>query len=175
MRSEQAVFGGGCFWCLEAIFQEVRGVESVVSGYAGGVNAHPTYEQVCKGETGHAEVVRIEFNPEVVSYATLVNIFFTIHDPTTLNRQGNDVGTQYRSVIFYENDAQKEVALSTLEAVRSQFVKPIVTEVKPLPPFYEAEAYHQNYFRTHPTQGYCAFVISPKVGHFSFFNLSKKD
>ena len=166
MRSEQAVFGGGCFWCLEAIFQEVRGVESVVSGYAGGVNAHPTYEQVCKGETGHAEVVRIEFNPEVVSYATLVNIFFTIHDPTTLNRQGNDVGTQYRSVIFYENDAQKEVALSTLEAVRSQFVKPIVTEVKPLPPFYEAEAYHQNYFRTHPTQGYCAFVISPKVGHF---------
>ena len=166
MRSEQAVFGGGCFWCLEAIFQEVRGVESVVSGYAGGVNAHPTYEQVCKGETGHAEVVRIEFNPEVVSYATLVNIFFTIHDPTTLNRQGNDVGTQYRSVIFYENDAQKEVALSTLEAVRSQFVKPIVTEVKPLPPFYEAEVYHQNYFRTHPTQGYCAFVISPKVGHF---------
>ncbi|MDD2383349.1 MAG: peptide-methionine (S)-S-oxide reductase MsrA [Sulfurospirillaceae bacterium] len=166
MEKEIATLGGGCFWCLEAVYEETKGVEAVVSGYAGGHVKNPTYEAVCTGTTGHAEVVQITFNPHVINYAQILKIFWTIHDPTTLNRQGNDVGTQYRSVIFYHSETQKEVAEASLKESLGVFSKPIVTTILPMPTFYPAEAYHQNYFKNNPNQGYCRVVIAPKVAKF---------
>ncbi|MYN06423.1 peptide-methionine (S)-S-oxide reductase MsrA [Pseudoduganella aquatica] len=164
--ADVAVFGGGCFWCTEAVYLEVRGVHSVVSGYTGGQQPDPSYEQVCTGATGHAEVVRLEFDPAVVSYRDLLEIFFTIHDPTTLNRQGNDVGTQYRSAIYYQSPEQEATARQVMAEMAVVWDAPIVTELSPAQPFYPAEAYHQNYFEQHPLQGYCAFVVAPKVAKF---------
>lgn len=161
--SRFATFGGGCFWCTEAVFELLPGVKSVESGYAGGHTPNPTYQQVCSGETGHAEVIRIEFDPAVVSYERLVEVFFEAHDPTTLNRQGADEGTQYRSVIFYHDEAQQAAARKGKVAAQAQFDDPIVTEISPLTNYYAAEKYHQDYFRNNPSQGYCAFVIRPKV------------
>ncbi|HEX7650597.1 MAG TPA: peptide-methionine (S)-S-oxide reductase MsrA [Noviherbaspirillum sp.] len=166
MASEIATLGGGCFWCLEAVYQELKGVQAVESGYAGGEVPNPTYEQVCEGNTGHAEVVRVTFDPSVVSYREILEIFFTIHDPTTLNRQGNDVGTQYRSVIFHHTPQQQETARQVIACMASVWDAPIVTELSPLGDYYKAEEYHQNYFRQHPLQGYCAFVVAPKVAKF---------
>ena len=166
--TERIVLAGGCFWCLEAVYQEVRGVRSVRSGYAGGTVLNPTYEQVCGGRTGHAEVVEVEFDPATVSLHDLLSIFFSIHDPTTRDRQGADVGTQYRSAIFFAGPAQREEALRVMEEIRAEklYRGSIVTEVVPLGTFYPAEAYHQNYYRNHPEQGYCSAVISPKLGKF---------
>ncbi|WP_107873964.1 peptide-methionine (S)-S-oxide reductase MsrA [Pseudoduganella sp. UC29_71] len=164
--TEVAVLGGGCFWCTEAVYLEVRGVHSVESGYTGGQQPNPTYEQVCTGATGHAEVVRIEFDPAVISYRDLLEIFFTIHDPTTLNRQGNDVGTQYRSVIYYQSPEQEATARQVIAEMAVVWDAPIVTELSPAQPYYKAEDYHQNYFEQHPLQGYCAFVVAPKVAKF---------
>lgn len=166
MATEIATLGGGCFWCLEAVYQELKGVARVESGYAGGHVPNPTYEQVCDGSTGHAEVVRLEFDPDVISYREILEIFFTIHDPTTPNRQGNDVGTQYRSVIFYHSPEQQEIARQVIACMASVWDAPIVTELSPVPTYYKAEDYHQNYFREHPLQGYCAFVVAPKVAKF---------
>lgn len=166
MTSESATLGGGCFWCLEAVYQELRGVQHVESGYSGGKLPNPSYEQVCEGNTGHAEVVRITFDPEQVSYRELLEIFFTIHDPTTLNRQGNDVGTQYRSVIFTHDARQEETARHVIAEMANVWDAPIVTELSPLGPYYPAESYHQNYYKQHPLQGYCAFVVAPKVAKF---------
>lgn len=166
MATEIATLGGGCFWCLEAVYQELKGVVHVESGYAGGQVLNPTYEQVCEGTTGHAEVVRVQFDPAVISYREVLEIFFTIHDPTTPNRQGNDVGTQYRSVIFYHSPEQQETARQVIACMASVWDAPIVTELQPAPVFYKAEDYHQNYFREHPLQGYCAFVVAPKVAKF---------
>jgi peptide-methionine (S)-S-oxide reductase len=164
MKTEAIVLGGGCFWCLEAIFQRVEGIERVINGYAGGEVANPSYEAVCSGETGHAEVVEITFDPVRISLQTLLNIFWAIHDPTTRNRQGNDVGTQYRSVIFYANEAQKQIAEQSLRKDGQKlWEKPIVTEILPLNTFYPAESYHQDYFNQHPEQAYCQIVINPKV------------
>lgn len=163
MAIETAVLGGGCFWCLEAAYQEVNGVESVVSGYAGGEVEDPSYEQVCTGATGHAEVVKISFNPAVITFAGILEIFWAIHDPTTLNRQGNDVGTQYRSVIFYQNEQQKNEAQASIKEVSELWPAPVVTQLAPLKMFFPAEEYHQNYFRNHPEQGYCQVVINPKL------------
>lgn len=162
---EVATLGGGCFWCIEAVFQRIRGVERAVSGYAGGGLPNPTYEQVCSGSTGHAEVVQITFDPRELPYRELLEIFFAMHDPTTLNRQGADVGTQYRSVIFTHSDAQARTARELVaELTRGKlFDGPIVTQVEPLPVFYEAEDYHQEYFDRNPTQGYCRVVINPKI------------
>lgn len=165
---EVATLGGGCFWCLEAVFDDVEGVEKVVSGYSGGEKENPTYEEVCTGETGHAEVVQITFDPEVISYRELLGIFFDIHDPTTLNRQGADVGTQYRSVIFYHSDEQRQVAeevIGQLEA-SGRWSSPIVTQVEPFKAFYPAEDYHHRYFERNPLQPYCRMVIAPKVAKF---------
>lgn len=162
----EAVLGGGCFWCTEAVFLQVDGVLAVESGYAGGQHPNPTYEAICTGNTGHAEVVRVRFDPATLSYRDVLNIFFATHDPTTLNRQGNDVGTQYRSVVFTLNDAQAKEAEETIVALQAEdvFGKPIVTEVTPLNGnYFPAEAYHQDYFAHHPNQGYCAYVIAPKV------------
>jgi peptide-methionine (S)-S-oxide reductase len=164
--TETAVLGGGCFWCTEAVYLEVRGVSHVESGYTGGEHANPTYEQVCAGSTGHAEVVRIDFDPAVISYRELLEVFFTIHDPTTLNRQGNDVGTQYRSVIYYQSPAQEATARQVIAAMAGVWDAPIVTQLQPAQPYYKAEQYHQDYFRQHPLQGYCAFVVAPKVAKF---------
>ena len=162
--SQRITFGGGCFWCIEAVFQRLEGVKSVKSGYAGGNVPNPTYEQVCSGETGHAEVVQLEFDPKKVSYEKLLDVFWAAHDPTTLNRQGADVGTQYRSVIFYENDAQKAAAEKSKQEAKADFKDPIVTEIAPLKQFYVAEEYHQNYFnRKGARDGYCQFVIRPKL------------
>lgn len=166
MKTEVATFGGGCFWCLEAVFEETRGVLDVVNGYAGGEVKAPSYEQVSSGTTGHAEVVQITFDPTIISYEALLKIFWLIHDPTSLNRQGNDAGTQYRSVVFYYDANQKEKVDASIKEFSSKFTKPIVTEVKPLETFYKAEAYHQDYFKNNPNQGYCMFVVSPKVEHF---------
>ena len=160
---EQATLGGGCFWCLEAVFEQLNGVERVISGYAGGAPANPSYEAVCTGRTGHAEVVNIHFDPQLVSYRTLLEVFFATHDPTTLNRQGNDVGTQYRSAIFYHGEQQKKSAHEVVAAMAAVWDAPIVTEITMAPMFYIAEDYHQNYYRQHPEQGYCAFVVAPKV------------
>ncbi|TYQ07319.1 UNVERIFIED_ORG: peptide-methionine (S)-S-oxide reductase [Zoogloea ramigera] len=160
---ETAILGGGCFWCTEAVFLDVKGVEKVVSGYAGGAAPDPTYEQVCAGATGHAEVVRIDFDPAVIDYHDLLEIFFTMHDPTTLNRQGNDVGTQYRSVVYYLSPQQEAVARKVVAEMANVWDAPIVTELAPAPVFYPAEAYHQDYFSHHPLQSYCAFVVAPKV------------
>ncbi|NVM78014.1 peptide-methionine (S)-S-oxide reductase [Duganella sp. SG902] len=164
--TETAILGGGCFWCTEAVYMEVKGVTSVESGYTGGHVEHPTYEQVCAGDTGHAEVVRLEFDPAVISYRDLLEIFFTIHDPTTLNRQGNDVGTQYRSVIYYQSPQQEAMARQVIAEMAHVWDAPIVTELAPAQTFYKAEDYHQDYFRQHPLQGYCAFVVAPKLEKF---------
>ncbi len=159
-----ATFGGGCFWCTEAVFQEVKGVEKVVSGYSGGnVPGHPTYREICSGLTGHAEVVQITFDGNVISYEDILLIFMTTHDPTTLNRQGADRGTQYRSVIFYHDEAQKEIAEVAVKELSSYYDSPIVTEIKHLDVFYEAEKEHQDYYKNNQSQGYCSFVITPKL------------
>ncbi len=165
MASEMVTLGGGCFWCLEALFQELRGVDSVVSGYAGGNIKNPDYDQICTGSTGHAEVVRIEFDNDVVTVRVLLQLFFTMHDPTTLNRQGADVGSQYRSVIFYHTGSQKQEAETIISEYEAEKIwsAPIVTQVLPLPHFYPAEEYHQDYYRNHSMQGYCQAVISPKL------------
>jgi peptide-methionine (S)-S-oxide reductase len=163
---ETTTLGGGCFWCLEAVYDEMAGVVSVESGYMGGAAANPTYEQVCAGTTGHAEVVRLEFDPSVISYRDLLEIFFTIHDPTTLNRQGNDVGTQYRSVIFTTSPEQEATARKVMAEMAAVWDAPIVTQLLPAETWYKAEDYHQNYFAQHPLQGYCAFVVAPKVAKF---------
>ena len=165
MSTESITLGGGCFWCLDAVFQRLRGVSSVVSGYAGGRVAYPTYEAVCGGNTGHAEVVQVHFDPQVISLREILNVFFTTHDPTTLNRQGADIGTQYRSVVFYSTPEQKaaaEAAIADFEA-RGVYDAPIVTEVSPLPAFYPAEDYHQGYFEQNAWQPYCRIVVAPKV------------
>ena len=159
-----ATVGGGCFWCTEAVFQEVKGVEKVVSGYAGGnAPGRPTYREICSGLTGHAEVIQITFDANVISYADLLVIFMTTHDPTTLNRQGADVGTQYRSVIFYHNKEQNEIAETMVTELAPYFDSKIVTEISEIPIFYEAEDYHQNYYRNNTSQGYCSYVITPKL------------
>lgn len=161
--TEIATLGGGCFWCTEAVFQQIRGVRKVESGYSGGAGQNPTYEQICTGKTGHAEVVRLEFDPALICYKELLEIFFTIHDPTTLNRQGNDAGTQYRSVIYFHDAEQQAIAGDVMKAMAAVWDDPIVTELSEAPVFYIAEAYHQNYFRQHPQQGYCSVVVAPKV------------
>lgn len=168
MRSEIATLAGGCFWCLEAVYDELNGVTDVVSGYMGGAVLNPTYEQICSGTTGHAEVVQVTFDPDVVSYKELLNVFFTIHDPTTLNRQGADVGTQYRSAIYYHSQEQKATAEQVIGEVNAEKLwnAPIVTEVTVAETFYPAEDYHQEYFVKHPYQGYCQIVIAPKVAKF---------
>jgi peptide-methionine (S)-S-oxide reductase len=165
---ELATLAGGCFWCLEAIYKELRGVERVVSGYAGGHVERPNYREVCEGTTGHAEVVQITFDPSLVSYKELLEVFFTIHDPTTLNRQGADVGTQYRSAVFYHTPEQRETAGQTIAEMEAARVwdSPIVTEVVPLDRFYPAEGYHQDYFEKNPSQPYCRAVVEPKVSKF---------
>jgi peptide-methionine (S)-S-oxide reductase len=165
---ESATLGGGCFWCLEAVYRELKGVERVVSGYAGGTVPNPSYEAVCTGRTGHAEVVQITFDPRVVTFRELLEVFFTIHDPTTLNRQGADVGTQYRSAIFYHTPAQRETAERVIAELTSEGLwdDPIVTEVALLDTFYPAEEYHQRYFERNPDQGYCRAVVAPKVAKF---------
>jgi peptide-methionine (S)-S-oxide reductase len=162
---EVATLAGGCFWCLEAVYDLLRGVEDVTSGYAGGTTKNPTYEQVCSGMTGHAEVVQIAFDPKEVSFKDLLDVFFTIHDPTTLNRQGYDVGTQYRSAIFYHSPEQKAVAEQTIAELTGQklWEDPIVTQVEPLTDFYPAEDYHQEYFENNPNQPYCRAIVAPKV------------
>lgn len=160
-----AVFGGGCFWCTEAIFQSLRGVINARPGYAGGTKKDPSYEEVSSGKTGHAEVTRIEYDPASISYDDLLTVFFATHDPTSLNRQGNDLGTQYRSAIFYSNEEQKAKAEEYIKKLNAESAKPIVTEVKPLDDFYEAEDYHRNYFLTHQDESYCRFVIAPKLEH----------
>lgn len=167
MPSEQATLGGGCFWCLEAVFERVKGVSKVVSGYTGGHVANPSYEEVCGKHTGHAEVVQVTFDPAVVSYRQLLNIFFAIHDPTTPNRQGADVGPQYRSAIFTHSDEQKRTAAAVIAELNADvFGGKIVTEVTPLDVFYPAEDYHQGFYRNNPNQGYCMAVVSPKVAKF---------
>lgn len=161
---QSATLGGGCFWCTEAVFQKVKGVEKVVSGYSGGnVPGHPTYREICSGLTGHAEVVQITFDANVISYEDILVIFMTTHDPTTLNRQGADRGTQYRSVIYYHDDKQKEIAEVVVKEVSPYFENPVVTEISSLDVFYEAEKEHQDYYRNNQTQGYCSFVIEPKL------------
>lgn len=163
MAFEKATFGAGCFWCVEAVFERLDGVQSVVSGYAGGTKEHPTYEEVCSGRTGHAEVAQITFDPAKVSYEQLLGLFWKSHDPTTLNRQGADVGTQYRSVIFYHNEQQKTAAEQSKKQAQSIFADPIVTEIQPLTKFYEAENYHQDYYRNNANAPYCRMVIKPKL------------
>jgi len=168
MRSEVAVLGGGCFWCLEAVYLEVDGVISVESGYAGGTVDAPSYEQVCNGTTGHAEVVRVVYDADRIGFRDILGIFFAIHDPTTLNRQGADVGTQYRSVIFHVDEAQRSLAQAMIDELGrgDVFDRPIVTQLAPLPTYWPAEAYHQRYFERHPWQGYCMAVVGPKVAKF---------
>ena len=172
-----AIFGGGCFWCTEAVFQRLKGVEAVVSGYAGGGVANPSYEQVCSGSTGHAEVIQITFEPSVISYAELLEVFFRTHDPTALNRQGNDVGTQYRSVVFYHDDEQRRTAEQFKQKLNDsgEFADPVVTEISPLTEFHAAEDGHQNYFRQNGSQPYCDFSIRPKLEKFerAFFEKLK--
>jgi len=162
-RTEVATLGGGCFWCLEAVFQRVPGVKTVTSGYAGGTVANPTYEEVCTGKTGHAEVVQIVFDPAVLSYDELLHTFWECHDPTSLNRQGADVGTQYRSVIFYASEAQRATAERSKAEAQKDYTDPIVTEIQPLKAFYKAEGYHQDYFNNHQNAPYCTLVIKPKL------------
>jgi peptide-methionine (S)-S-oxide reductase len=164
--TELATLGGGCFWCLEAVYQQLRGVQHVESGYIGGQVPNPSYEQICDGNTGHAEAIKIEFDPALVSYREVLEIFFTIHDPTTLNRQGNDVGTQYRSVIFFHSPQQQDCAKHVIAEMANVWDAPLVTELLPVETWYKAEDYHQNYYRNNPLQGYCAFVVAPKVAKF---------
>lgn len=167
-RTETATLGGGCFWCLEAVYELMRGVEKVESGYTGGHVPNPSYEEVCSGTTGHAEVVQVTFDPDVVTFRELLEVFFTIHDPTTLNRQGADVGTQYRSAIFYASPEQKETAEAVIRELEAEEVwdAPIVTEVVPLEAFYPAEPYHREFYRRNPMQPYCVAVVAPKVAKF---------
>ncbi|MCA1642614.1 MAG: peptide-methionine (S)-S-oxide reductase MsrA [Acidobacteria bacterium] len=167
-KLETATLAGGCFWCVEAVFDELRGVESVVSGYTGGDVPRPTYQQVCSGTTGHAEAVQITFDPAVVTFREVLEIFFTVHDPTTMNRQGADVGTQYRSAVFYHTTGQRETAERVIAELDGEKIwdAPIVTEIAPLSEFYTAEEYHQKYFRNNPGQGYCRAVVAPKVAKF---------
>ena len=178
MSKEVATLGGGCFWCVEAVYNQLKGVESAISGYMGGHVQNPTYQQVCAKTTGHAEVVNVTFDNEVISFQDVLDIFFTVHDPTTLNRQGNDVGPQYRSGIWYHNDEQKRIAQETIARIDKEglYSNKIVTEVTPADTFWVAEDYHQNYFANNPTQGYCSFVIAPKVGKFrkQYFDRLKK-
>ncbi len=168
MQLQTTTLGGGCFWCLEAVYELVNGVESVVSGYAGGHVVNPSYEQVCTGTTGHAEVTQVTYDPSVVSLSHILDIFFTIHDPTTLNRQGYDVGPQYRSIILYHDDEQKAEAEAAIKRVAEQglYRDPLVTQVEPLDIFYQAESYHQEYFRSNPGASYCQVIIEPKVAKF---------
>lgn len=161
---KQAYFGGGCFWCLEAVFEKLIGVKKITSGYAGGHDPHPTYQAVCTGETGHAEVIRIDYDPEKISYEQLLKFFWTFHDPTTLNRQGNDIGTQYRSIVLYGSDEEKEIIQRSIRDVASKlYADPVVTEVVPLDEFFPAEEVHYQYFRRNPGNRYCQLVIAPKV------------
>jgi peptide-methionine (S)-S-oxide reductase len=161
--SEFALIGGGCFWCTEAVFENLEGVLEVVSGYAGGETQNPTYKDICTGQTGHAEVIRIKFLPHKISFSKILEVFGRAHDPTTLNRQGADVGTQYRSTIMFYNEEQKKSAISWKKALSAQLVDPVVTEIVPVPKFYTAEDYHQDYYAKNPNQGYCNFVIRPKL------------
>lgn len=161
---EQATLGAGCFWCIETFFNEIKGVKKAISGYSGGtVPGTPTYREVCSGLTGHAEVVRVEFDADIISFEEILFLFFTAHDPTTLNRQGADVGTQYRSAIFYHNEEQKLIAEQIVKDVQQYFDNPIVTEISPLINYFDAEDYHQNYYKQNPDQGYCAMVVGPKL------------
>jgi peptide-methionine (S)-S-oxide reductase len=162
-QMETATLGGGCFWCVEAIFQDLKGVQKVESGYTGGHVANPTYREICTGTTGHAEVIQVTFDPAVISFKEILEIFFTFHDPTTLNRQGADAGTQYRSAIFYHSPTQKTVAEEVKKSMQEIWDDPIVTEITPLDKYYKAEDYHQNYFKENPNQAYCSIVIAPKV------------
>ena len=164
-QRQVATFGGGCFWCIEAVFSELKGVEKVESGYSGGTTVYPTYEQVSTGTTGHAEVVQINFDPKIISFKEILEIFFRMHDPTTLNRQGPDVGTQYRSVIFYHNYEQKTIAEQVIKEITEAKIwdAPIVTKIEPFKAFYKAEDYHKDYFKKHPEQPYCKLVIAPKI------------
>jgi peptide-methionine (S)-S-oxide reductase len=164
-KQEIATLGGGCFWCLEAAYLELKGVERVVSGYAGGTMDDPSYEEVCGGDTGHAEVVQVTFDPQIISFQEILEVFFTIHDPTTLNRQGADVGTQYRSVIFYHSEEQKRIAEGVIKALDAARIwdRPIVSEVSPFENFYTAEEHHQDYFKRNPFQPYCEYIVAPKV------------
>ncbi|WP_100914134.1 peptide-methionine (S)-S-oxide reductase MsrA [Pseudoalteromonas spongiae] len=164
---QTAIFGGGCFWCIDAAFRRLKGVQSVLSGYSGGHLDNPTYQDICTGLSGHAEVVKIEFDEQVISYSTLLQIFFELHDPTQLNRQGNDIGTQYRSVIFYLDDVQKLASLKMLASQQVLFADKIVTELSPATLFYSAETYHQDYYRDNPNQPYCSIMIGPKLAKFS--------
>ncbi|HTP89787.1 MAG TPA: peptide-methionine (S)-S-oxide reductase MsrA [Bryobacteraceae bacterium] len=167
-RTETVTLAGGCFWCLEAVYEQMRGVTRVQSGYMGGNLPHPTYQQVCTGRTGHAEVVQIDFDPDIVTIRDLLEVFFVIHDPTTRDRQGNDIGTQYRSAIFYHSDAQREAAEQIVHELQAEkaFAGPIVTQVLPAAEFWPAEDYHNEYFRRNPEQPYCSFVVAPKVAKF---------
>lgn len=165
-KTETVILGGGCFWCVEAVYQELKGVQKVESGYSGGAVRNPTYREICSGLTGHAEVIRVTFDPAIISFREILDVFFTVHDPTTLNRQGADVGTQYRSVIFYQNEAQKSAADEAKIAAKEAWDDPIVTEISPLDVFYMAEDYHQNYYRQNSSEGYCSFVITPKLAKF---------
>jgi len=168
MSKEVATLGGGCFWCVEAVFNQLKGVESAISGYMGGHVDNPTYEQVCGKTTGHAEIVNVTFDNSVISFQDVLNVFFTVHDPTTLNRQGNDIGPQYRSGIWYHSEEQKRIAEETINRINNEglFSNKIVTEVTPASKFWVAEGYHQNYFANNPNQGYCSVVIAPKVAKF---------
>jgi peptide-methionine (S)-S-oxide reductase len=167
-KTALATLGGGCFWCLDPVYEELQGVLDVTVGYSGGKTPEPSYQMVCTGMTGHAEVVQVTFDPQVISYEDILRVFFTFHDPTTLNRQGADVGTQYRSVIFYHDESQRQAAESVIQEIEAQkmWEKPIVTEVTPFKEFYRAEEYHQEYFKKNPYQGYCRVVIAPKVTKF---------
>ena len=166
MSTKRLVLGGGCFWCVEAIFSDVKGVSSAISGYAGGARANPSYENVCSGATGHAEIVNISYDSDVVTLKELLDIFFVIHDPTTLNAQGADKGTQYRSVIYYANEEEHEIIAQAIKEKQADFRDKIVTEVSSLPEVYPAERYHQNYYKLNPMQGYCQVVIAPKIQKF---------
>lgn len=176
---EKATLGAGCFWCVEAVFDDLIGVEDVVSGYSGGHTENPTYHQVCAGITGHAEVVQIKFDPNELSFGDLLRVFFTVHDPTTLNRQGNDIGTSYRSAIFYHSDEQKRIAEEVIKEITDEGIydNPIVTEITPFDQFYAGEDYHQEYFANNPNQPYCSAVVAPKVAKFrkKFANRLKSD
>jgi peptide-methionine (S)-S-oxide reductase len=177
-HKELATLGGGCFWCLEAVFQDLKGVEKVVSGYTGGASTNPNYRQVCSGTTNHAEVVQITFDPQIISFKDILEVFFSTHDPTSLNRQGGDVGTQYRSAVFYHTPNQKTIADQVIKEVGTAKIwdAPIVTEIVPLKTFYPAEDYHQEYYKTNPEQPYCQAVIAPKVSKFrkQYFEKLKK-
>jgi peptide-methionine (S)-S-oxide reductase len=169
MAIQKATFGAGCFWCTEAVFQNLKGVSKVVSGYMGGQTKNPTYNEVCTGSTGHAEVIQLDYDDEIISFAELLLVFFKTHDPTTINRQGNDVGTQYRSVIFYQDQEQKKEAHLMIDKLTKDLVfdRPVVTEISPVTDFYEAEDYHQNYFNENSEKSYCALVIQPKLAKFT--------